>query len=363
MQPLPSFDTWTSGFLLAVAMGLFLFILLISGRNKKSYPIAFLVLAFSLILFQYVLYWTRYENSFPYLMLLPPVCYYATGPLLYLYFRNLYQYQVRPNFALHFSLSVLALIPNVVMWFKYLHWTDMDIPLLWLVQNPWLISGHMLLYVFLIFILMRRPQELITQYTKLRNRWSKILTSLYSVFILSYVSYYVLVRFPFFNSEWDYLISITMSVSIYTIGFFIYKQPKVFDGEFYAHLFMSKKNTGETLEQSLMNELYNNVTGYMEANKPYVENELRLVHLADRLGFSTHLLSKVINKKAGENFNQFVNNYRLKEAETLLSSSKELSIQNIYYEVGFNNKATFYSAFRRKYGCTPSQFRESIIKS
>jgi len=50
----PSFDTWTSGFLFAVVMGVFLFVILITSRNKKNYPIAFFVLSFSVILFQYV---------------------------------------------------------------------------------------------------------------------------------------------------------------------------------------------------------------------------------------------------------------------------------------------------------------------
>jgi len=85
----PSFDTWTSGFLFAVVMGLFLFGILLSNRNKKNLPIAYLILAFSLILFQYVLYWTHYQKIIPYFVILPPVGYFSTGPLLYWYFLNL----------------------------------------------------------------------------------------------------------------------------------------------------------------------------------------------------------------------------------------------------------------------------------
>lgn len=363
MQLPPSFDTWTSGFLLAAAMGLFLFVLLITGKNKKNFPIAFLVLAFSIILFQYVLFWTRYEQVFPYLVFIPPVCYYATGPLLYLYFLYLYRSGVKFSFILHFSIAAMALIPNVVLWLRYLNLTKFDIPFHFLVQNPWIIAGHMTLYALLILRLLKTRGKESTQYTRLRNRWGNILISLFSLFVLSYVAYYVLVRFPFFNSQWDYFISAIMSLSIYTIGFFIFKQPQVFDGEFYAHLFIPTQNKSESLEQSMLNELYQNVTTFMETHKPYIENELRLVNLADRLGFSTHLLSKVINSKAGSNFNQFVNNYRLKEAENLLTEATDLSIQNIYFEVGFNNKATFYSAFRKKYGCTPMQFRETVVQS
>ena len=75
MQVTPSFDSWTSMFLLAVPMGLFLFLSIVFTKDKKNLPIGFLMLAFSLILFQYVLYWTRYEVVFPYLQLLPHVCY------------------------------------------------------------------------------------------------------------------------------------------------------------------------------------------------------------------------------------------------------------------------------------------------
>lgn len=363
MQQTPTFDTWTSGFLIAVAMGLFLFTLLISTKNRKNYPIAFLVLAFSIILFQYVLYWTRYELSFPYLILIPQVCYYCSGPLLYLYFRNLYKKDVGNKFILHFLPAATLLIPNFVIWFKYLGWTSIDVPLLWLAQKPWFIVAHMVVYTLLIIRLIYTSDERNTQYERLRHKWGTVLAGLYSLFIISYAAYYVLVRFSFFNDEWDYAISITMSFSIYAIGFFIFKQPQVFDGEFYNQLFVPKQNKKESLEHTMLNELYNNVTNYMVAKRPYVENELRLVNLADQLGFSTHLLSKVINDKSGKNFNQFVNDYRLKEAEQLLSDSTDLSIQNIYYEVGFNNKATFYSAFRKKYGCTPTQFKDAVVKS
>ncbi|MEM7187878.1 MAG: AraC family transcriptional regulator [Bacteroidota bacterium] len=355
----PSLDTWTSGFLLAVAMGLFLFVILLAGRVKKNYPIAFLVLAFSVMLFQYVLFWTRYETVFPYLQLIPSMCYYVTGPLLYLYFLNLYQKEVRFNYALHFLPAFLILIPNLVMWGKYLGWTSMDIPLLWLVQMPWIAAGHMTLYLVLIFLLMLRNKRYASEFTRLRFRWGMMLAVGYLVFILAYSSYFALVGYSFFNSQWDYMISITMSLSIYAIGYFIFRQPDVFNGEFFGNLFLPKVVEKDTLEHSLMNELFANVTQYMEKEKPYIDNELRLVHLADQLGFSTHLLSKVINQKSGKNFNKFVNDYRLREAERLLTETKMTSIKSVYFDVGFNSKAAFYNAFRKKHNCTPSEYRTS----
>jgi len=354
-----SFDTWTSIFLLAVAMGFFLFVILITDRNKKNYPIAFLVLAFSLILFQYVLFWTRYEVQLPYFILLPPLCYYVTGPLLYLYFLNLYKRKVNFNYVLHFFPALVILIPNTVLFLKTLGLYEMTakIPFLYLAQQHWFIAAHMTAYILIICWLVFKNKATQTEYTKVRTKWSKALISLYSLFVLSYISYYVLVNFEFFNSQWDYMISITMSLSIYTIGYFIFKQPKVFDGEFFANLFLPIKNKNESLETSLLNEFYEHLTNYMAKEKPFVDNELRLVNLADKVGFSTHLLSKIINEKAGKNFNSFINEYRLEEAEKLLISEEDFHIKNIYYNVGFNNKVTFYNAFKNKYHCTPSEFK------
>ncbi len=360
----PSLDTWTSGFLLAAFMGLFLFVVLITNRNKKNYSIAFLILSFSIILFQYVLYWTKYQQVIPYFIILPPVCYLSTGPLLYLYFLNLYKKKVRFNYALHFLPASLILMSNIILWLKYLNITSINIPFLSFIHGShWYISLHMIFYTVLILLLIFRNKELHSEFTKVRYNWARVLVFLYTLFILSYISYYALVNFSFFNAEWDYMISIMMSVSIYTIGYFIFKQPSVFNGELFSNLFLPIKNKNESFEISMLNEFYENLTKHMDLQKPYIDNELRLVNLADQLGFSTHLLSKIINKKYGRNFNSFVNDYRLKEAEILLQKEDSVIIKHIYFDVGFNNKNSFYKAFKQKNNCTPSQFRNNFFNS
>ena len=362
LQATPSFDSWTSIFLMAVAMGFFLFFSLLFSKNKKSLPIAFLILAFSLILFQYVLYWTKYMIVFPYLGMLPHVCYYTIGPLLYLYFLYLFKKEVSFNYALHFLPAFLAFISFFAILINYLPNTEVKVPWMWFSANPWFIAIHLSTYIALCWFIFQRKQASNT-FERLRKRWSKILLLLLSTFTVAYLSYYILVEFPFFNDQWDYMISITMSVSIYTIGFFVIKQPQVFDGEFFSQLFLPSEHGDASFEESLMNELYTKLTRYMETEKPFIDNELRLVNLADSLGFSTHLLSKVINKKARKNFNQFVNDYRLQEAKKLLLENPEYSIKTIYFDVGFNNKATFYQAFKKEFHCTPSQFRDASVSS
>jgi len=362
MQPEnPSFDTWTSGFLIAVAMGVFIFILLISTKNRKNLPIAFLVLSFSIILFQYVLFWTEYQQSFPYLVLIPTVCYYATGPLLYLYFLNLYKKKVQFNYALHFFPAILMIVPNIQLWLKYLGLMDIQSPILSIPYGYWVIAAHMVLYTVLIFLLIRKHRNLTSEYAKIRSKWATILGVLYAAFVLSYISYYSLVKFTFFNDVHDYMISIMMSISIYAIGYFIFKQPRVFNGEFWSHLFL-KQQSDSQLTENTKEEFYTGLLQHIETNKPYLDNNLRLVQLADEVGLSTHTLSMIINDRSSKNFNQFINEFRLREAEKMLMEGSSNSIKSIYFDVGFNSKATFYKAFKNKYHCTPQQFKQQRVK-
>ncbi|RDK84202.1 AraC family transcriptional regulator [Marinirhabdus gelatinilytica] len=360
MQVSPSFDTWTAGFLIAVAMGLFLFTVLLSNRNKKTVPIAFFVLGFSLILLQYVLYWTQYQFMYPYLVFFPPVCYFATGPLLYWYFLNLYNKPIPRYFELHFVPAVLCFIPYVFNLLKNNGFGIDYVPLASLPQYYQLTIVHLVVYALLLVVLKKKNASNTSEYSTIRNRWALVLIVLYVLFITAYLSYYILVNFSFFNAEWDYAISIMMTLSIYTIGYFTFKQPKVFDGEFYAEIFLPNVSNFESFENQILEELYKKITSHMAQEKPYLDNELRLANLADQLGFTTHLLSKVINKKSGGNFNQFVNQYRLEAAEDMLKKDPSIPIKMVYFDVGFNSKAAFYSAFKEKHHCTPLQYRQGL---
>ncbi len=360
MQSAPSFDTWTSGFLFAVAMGIFLFIILIGGKNRRNYPIAILVLAFSGVLFSYVLYWTKYNIQLPYFNTFQFIGYFAAGPLLYMYLLKLYNIKMKLFYA-HFAFAFLSIALTLIIWFQYIFNFRIALGGIFkILSNYILIVLHLVFYLFLMLQLIKNNNKDKTEFQKIRLKWSKVLIVLYTLFLLSYISYYILINFSFFNNQWDYMISISMSIAIYTIGYFVYKEPQIFDGEFFSEVFLPIENKAESFEDNLINEFYNNLVNYIEREKPFKDNELRLANLADKVGYSTHLLSRVINKKSGKNFNSFINDYRLLEAEKLLlSNNNEHNVKTIYFDVGFNNKVTFYKVFREKHSCTPTEYKRS----
>jgi len=97
----------------------------------------------------------------------------------------------------------------------------------------------------------------------------------------------------------------------------------------------------------------------MDARKPYLNPSLTMSGLARELRISPRHLSQIINEMFGRNFCDFINGYRIEESKRLLSDPVrgERSILDIAYEVGFNSKSTFNSAFKKYTGMKPSEFR------
>ncbi|MBF9222335.1 helix-turn-helix domain-containing protein [Hymenobacter ruricola] len=95
----------------------------------------------------------------------------------------------------------------------------------------------------------------------------------------------------------------------------------------------------------------------MADDQPWLEPELTLAELAHRLRTNTSLLSHVINTGCGQNFNDFVNSYRVAEAERKLQDPRlaHYSLVGIALESGFNSKSTFNRVFKKLTGRTPGE--------
>ena len=95
----------------------------------------------------------------------------------------------------------------------------------------------------------------------------------------------------------------------------------------------------------------------MAEAQPWLEPELTLAELAHRLRTNTSLLSHVINTGCGHNFNDFVNRYRVAEAERKLQDPRlaHYSLVGIALESGFNSKSTFNRVFKKLTGRTPGE--------
>ena len=109
-------------------------------------------------------------------------------------------------------------------------------------------------------------------------------------------------------------------------------------------------------------------------DKEFMEQMIRVVHdninhpslstqfVADQMKISMRCLYRRLEGITEETPTVVIKKVRLDIARQLLIKSN-LSIEEIIYRAGFNNRGTFFKLFSATYGCTPRQYREQQISS
>ena len=98
----------------------------------------------------------------------------------------------------------------------------------------------------------------------------------------------------------------------------------------------------------------------MQEEQLFLNPQLTLRELAERLSTRPHHLSQALNRILQKNFNDYVNEYRVNEAIRLMNHPNyaHYSLMAIALESGFNSKATFNRIFKKIKGQAPSRMKE-----
>jgi len=122
-----------------------------------------------------------------------------------------------------------------------------------------------------------------------------------------------------------------------------------------------RKYAKSTLKEDESELLWKKIQATMVTDELWKTPDFRLNDLAEKTEKTLHHVSQVINEKKQMNFFDFINHYRIKEAKNLLTSEKgkQFTILAIAFEVGFNSKTTFYNAFKKETGMTPSAYKKN----
>ncbi|MGC1505003.1 MAG: AraC family transcriptional regulator [Sulfitobacter sp.] len=97
----------------------------------------------------------------------------------------------------------------------------------------------------------------------------------------------------------------------------------------------------------------------MEKDHLHRDPNISLWVLARHIGASPNYISQTLSEVIGASFFDFVNGYRIADAMALLSTTDD-TILTITYEVGFNARSSFYNAFKRVTGQTPTHYRKTL---
>ena len=115
--------------------------------------------------------------------------------------------------------------------------------------------------------------------------------------------------------------------------------------------------TTEPLPLALDDEaLMQRIRQLLEDEQLYLDSELKLSDIADRLNSNRSYISMCINSQEGCSFSGLLNRYRVAYAQQLMRQQPDMKLSNIATESGFSSEQSFYRAFKTATGLTPREW-------
>jgi AraC-like DNA-binding protein len=121
-------------------------------------------------------------------------------------------------------------------------------------------------------------------------------------------------------------------------------------------------NAGKPAKNEQAEEWKIKILAVIEKEKLYRNQNLTLLQLAQLLHTNQTLVSKMVNQGFHMNFNDFINDYRVKEVIVLLEQGeyKKQTLLGISIDCGFNSKSTFNRCFKKQTGMSPKAYIEKL---
>lgn len=283
------------------------------------------------------------------------------GPLLYLYVKALtsFEFKMSRTDLFHFLPFFLC---GVVVFLHLFFGVDPNGRLIRTLINAIsfsLFGFYLILANFRLISYSRTIKDNFSDIKKINLYWLRIF-----IFLLTQFLIFIAIFDLFFQTKsWD-LIWLVSCIIIYIICYVGLIQPVIFSGpvlESGVGLVKTKKKYQKSSLSGKMADQYRNqLQSQMNEKKWFLDQNISLSDLAEKMGVSIHHLSQVINEKLGLNFYDFINSLRIAEAKKRLTDPRyrHLSIASIGFEVGFNSLSAFNGAFKKFTNLTPSQYKD-----
>lgn len=370
-------DIWSILIIIIAFQGLFLLSVLSFSqdkRNRLGHPYLMLII---LILIWFlaeffcirnkidvnlnVFYGTRYGSWF------------LLGPLTYFYFKSITEsgWTLSRKQLWHFLPFVVFVIVIPLIAYKALDNRQVDYGMLSVFDHREKVLTTIQWTYSVVFILQFVHLGLfIIKNLKLANGYSKRLTSEYShietkadwlkyfniimliVLIVAAIFLYILLVTDIYRRHLDYIYVLPIGIMFYFMSFkFMRTDWKPIENE--------KKYVGSSLNPEEIPEHVNRLNKLMLEEKVYLNNVIRLSDLAEKMHISKHHLSQILNQHYELSFYDFINQFRVNEAKTIIISHPEYTLLQVAFDSGFNNKTSFVNAFKKFEKITPSKYRET----
>ena len=146
--------------------------------------------------------------------------------------------------------------------------------------------------------------------------------------------------------------------SIFITGLFVQKTVTIEVPEIKQEMPEEKKEPLLKIKDEMKESYLEILLNKMETEKLYLNEDCSLETISSAFNIPRHHLSNILNTDLKKSFNDFINEYRIKHACLLLTDiqKKDITIEAIGFECGFNSRSCFYRAFKTHTGHTPKEY-------
>ncbi len=181
------------------------------------------------------------------------------------------------------------------------------------------------------------------------------------IWILDMLLVFTYLIVPIYQVQYIVIPSKTI-VAFSFILYFILEQNVIFNGESYQEylkdIALLKKAIVENEAEKSCDELGTElIKETLVTQRMYLNPTITIFDLSKELNCSHRLISASINQQYQKTFSGLVNDLRVEEAKTILKNNpKNLTMEGVGLESGFNSRASFYRVFKQSTKLTPMEF-------
>ena len=344
------------------------FLLSVKSKNKISNQL-FAVFLFLIAIDISAYFHNLFLDGFGNLVLAKSLFAYLQMPVLYFYVLSVCfsNFRLRRTHLLHllpFFIGNLILYPRFYSRDKnYINSLWENFNSIWeLIFIHFSVHLQFIIYFILIFLILKRYQKIYQQnFSNTASKTHKWLFQFTLILVILHIFVIVKSILKYVDNESSFPVA-QMIVSVGGLLVVIWlvlkalRQPDLFQSVNSTTDIIEKKQEARTTQRATKEiEL---LRAFMQAEEPYLDASLSLKDLANRMQWSPRELSILINQNLQQHFFGFVNQYRIEKAMSLLKDPSK-SKHTVLYEVGFNSKSSFNTAFKKHTGLTPTNFRKS----
>ncbi len=219
-------------------------------------------------------------------------------------------------------------------------------------------------YFYKVFVLINRHNKRIDNYyseTEGRTlHWVKVLYVVIILVSLASISFTLIGRSYFARNELSLILpSLIFTSVLYVIGLKGNQQVHIKEELITEKIIQESESYQENQTEHLKIQLLQ----LFEEKQIYKHPDLKITYVSEVLNTNRTYVSRLINDEFKMNFNEFVNNYRVKAAKDLLCGEKNNSftMEYIAEKSGFGSVNSFTRVFKEAEGKTPGKFRNDCI--